>query len=87
MELKRTTGQGPHGGTGNRELDSALLRAVLTCVQQAALQYRTVSGRDIAAALDISNNIVQRYLRALRESGHVTFEDGRQGTLRLKEWL
>lgn len=76
------------GGRRNpRLLDSGLLRAILLCVQQGAIQHRTVTGRDIAAALDTSNNVVMRYLRALRKSEHVTFEDNRQGTIRIRSWL
>ncbi len=75
------------GGRGNQALDSGLMRAILVCVQQAALQHRSVSGKDIAAALDVSNNVVMRYLRALRESGHVGFEDNLTGTIHVEEWL
>lgn len=62
------------------------MRAVLCCVQRAAIEHQPVSGKSIADTLGLSNNVVQRYLRALRESGHVAFVDGRCGTIHVKEW-
>ena len=68
-------------------LSSALLRAVLCVIQRAALAREHTSMRAIAQRLGRSTSVVQRYCRALRESGHIVYEDGAEGSIRVKEWL
>lgn len=72
---------------GTNGLDSFLLRDVLAVIQGAARRGRTVSMRDIARDTDRSTSLIARYCQALRDSGHIVYEDFTEGTIRVRSWM
>ena len=70
-----------------RKKSDRRLHAILAYVQRASLERRCTSGKEIGEALGMATSTALRYLRVLRTTGHIGFEDGRRNTVHIKEWL